>query len=216
MTNVFSKALLVSALKGALASIDANFDALNALDAATGDGDHGTAIKATLEAAVNAAEQSAEQGATLSDTLSNVAMEIMSATGGSTSSLNGSFYMGLSSGATSEELDPAATVAMYKSGLEMMSTMTSAKVGDKTMMDAMLPAIDAMSATIESNVEATLLDVFTAAASAAKAGAEKTSEYVAKFGRARNLGERSRGSKDAGATSLALIFQAFADAIANA
>lgn len=216
MTNVFSKALLVSALKGALASIDANFDALNALDAATGDGDHGTAIKATLEAAVNAAEQSAEQGATLSDTLSNVAMEIMSATGGSTSSLNGSFYMGLSSGATGEELDPAATVAMYKSGLEMMSTMTSAKVGDKTMMDAMLPAIDAMSATIESNVEATLLDVFTAAASAAKAGAEKTSEYVAKFGRARNLGERSRGSKDAGATSLALIFQAFADAIANA
>lgn len=216
MTNVFSKALLVSALKGALASIDANFDALNALDAATGDGDHGTAIKATLEAAVNAAEQSAEQGATLSDTLSNVAMEIMSATGGSTSSLNGSFYMGLSSAAEDNELAPAATVAMYKSGLEMMSTMTSAKVGDKTMMDAMLPAIDAMSATIESNVEATLLDVFTAAASAAKAGAEKTSEYVAKFGRARNLGERSRGSKDAGATSLALIFQAFADAIANA
>ena len=56
----------------------------------------------------------------------------------------------------------------------------------------------------------------TTAIKSAKDGADKTSEYVAKFGRARNLGERSRGTKDAGATSLALVFQAFADAVANA
>ena len=212
MTNTFTKELLVSALKGALASVVARFDELNALDAATGAGDHGTAIAATLKAA----GESAQQPGGLSDALSNVAMGIMSATGGSTSSLNGSFYMGLSSGATSDELDPAATVKMYESGLDMLKTMTTAQVGDKTMMDAMIPAIEAMSAAIAANPGATLADVFNAAATAAKEGAEKTSEYVAKFGRARNLGERSRGSKDAGATSLALIFQAFADAVANA
>lgn len=212
MTNVFTKELLVSALKGALASVTEHFDELNALDAATGDGDHGTAIEATLKAAL----ESAEQPGNLADTLSNVAMGIMSATGGSTSSLNGSFYMGLSSGATSDSLDPATTVKMYESGLAMMGSMTNAKVGDKTMMDAMIPAIEAMTATIAANADASLADVFNAAAVAAQAGAEKTKDYVAKFGRARNLGDRSRGSQDAGATSLALVFKAFADAVANA
>ena len=105
-------------------------------------------------------------------------------------------------------------VKAYEAGLEMMGTLTSAKVGDKTMMDAMIPAIEAMSATVAQNASATLHDVFVAAADAALEGAEKTKEYVAKFGRARNLGERSRGSQDAGATSLALIFKAFADTIA--
>ena len=187
MTTEFTKDLLIKALKGALAAVEANFDYLNKLDAATGDGDHGTAILSTMKAAV----ESAEAPGSLSDTLSNVAMGVMSATGGSTSSLNGSFYMGLSSGAKSDALSPAETVAMYGEGLAMMQTMTSAQVGDKTMMDAMIPAIDAMKS------------------------AEKTSEYVARFGRARNLGERSKGSQDAGATSLALIFQAFADAAAE-
>ncbi|MGI6401767.1 MAG: DAK2 domain-containing protein [Thermoguttaceae bacterium] len=212
MTNVFTKELLHNAFQGALALVTEHLDELNALDAATGDGDHGAAIESTLQAAVKASEAPA----TLSDALSNIAMEIMSATGGSTSSLNGSFYMGLSSGATSDSLDPAATAKMYESGLDMMKTMTDARVGDKTMMDAMIPAVEAMASCVASNPDATLADVFNASAVAAKEGAEKTKDYVAKFGRARNLGERSRGSQDAGATSLALVFQAFADAVANA
>ena len=210
MTNEFTKDLLVKSLEASLAAVESKFDELNALDAATGDGDHGTAIVATLKAAV----ESAKQPGNLADTLSNIAMGVMSATGGSTSSLNGSFYMGMSGGVAGEALDASATVKAYEAGLEMMGTMTSAKVGDKTMMDAMIPAIEAMSATVAQNGSATLHDVFVAAADAALAGAEKTKEYVAKFGRARNLGERSRGSQDAGATSLALIFKAFADTIA--
>ena len=197
-------------LETALAAVEAKFDELNALDAATGDGDHGTAIVATLKAAV----ESAQGAGTLAETMSNIAMGIMTATGGSTSSLNGSFFMGLGDGAKSEALNPAETVAMFEAGLTTMQTMTNAKVGDKTMMDAMLPAIDAMKAAVAANPAATLHDVFQQAADAAKAGAEKTSEYVAKFGRARNLGERSKGSCDAGATSTAVIFQAYADAIA--
>ncbi len=197
-------------LETALAAVEARFDELNALDAATGDGDHGSAILATMKAAV----ESAQGAGTLSETLSNIAMGIMTATGGSTSSLNGSFFMGLADGAKADALNPAETVAAFEAGLTMMKTMTNAKVGDKTMMDAMLPAIDAMKAAVAANADVALGDVFQQAADAAKAGAEKTSEYVAKFGRARNLGERSKGSRDAGATSAAIIFQAYADAIA--
>lgn len=206
MATEFTRAFLVDALKKALELIEEQFDELNKLDAATGDGDHGTAILSTMKAAVGAAEQPAS----LTDALSNVAMEIMSATGGSTSSLNGAFYMGLSSGAKSDALSPAETVAMFEEGLAMLQSQTSAAVGDKTMMDAMIPAIEAMRAKIDAEPSATLTDVFQSAADAAKEGADKTADYVAKFGRARNLGERSRGSKDAGATSLALIFRAFA------
>ncbi len=209
MITEFTKDFLLKALKTALVAVEADFDHLNQLDAATGDGDHGTAILSTLKAAV----ESAEQPGNLADSLSNVAMGIMNATGGSTSSLNGSFYMGLSSGAKADSLSPADTVAMYAEGLAMMQTMTNAKVGDKTMMDAMIPAIDAMKAALDADPNVSLYDVFQKAADAAKEGAEKTADYVAKFGRARNLGERSKGSQDAGATSLALIFQAFADAI---
>lgn len=211
MTTEFTKELLIKALKKALEAIEGHFDYLNKLDAATGDGDHGTAVLSTMKAAVAAAEKPGG----LSDTLSNIAMEIMSATGGSTSSLNGSFYMGLSSGAKSDALSVADAVAMFVEGLAMMQSTTNAQVGDKTMMDAMIPAINAMKATSAENADASLHDVFQSAADAAKAGAEKTTEYVAKFGRARNLGERSKGTPDAGATSQALIFQAFADAAAE-
>lgn len=212
MTNEFNKELLVKMLEAALASIEAQFDELNRLDAATGDGDHGTAILATMKAAL----ESANQPGTLAETLSNIAMGIMSATGGSTSSLNGAFYMGLADGATAETLDPAAVVKMFEAGLTTMKTMTNAQVGDKTMMDAMYPAIDAMRAAVDADANVSLGDVFAKAADAAREGAEKTADYVAKFGRARNLGERSKGSQDAGATSLAAIFKAFADAIAAA
>lgn len=211
MMTEFTQEALSLALQRALATAESQFNELNALDAATGDGDHGTAIVATLKAAVAAASAPAD----LSTALSNIAMEIMSATGGSTSSLNGAFYMGMSMAAPANALGPVEVVKMYESGLEMLQSQTSAKVGDKTMMDAMIPAVEAMSATMASNPSATLRDLFDAAAKAAKEGAEKTADYVAKFGRAKNLGERSKGSRDAGATSLALIFQAFADVFAQ-
>ena len=208
MTTEFTKDVLTAGLRKALELVESQFAALNALDAATGDGDHGTAIESTLKAAVAASES----GAGLASALSDVAMGVMSATGGSTSSLYGSFFMGMD--APSESLDAAQTVAMFRAGLNSLQTMTNAKVGDKTMMDAMIPAIEAMESTIGANAGASLSDVMRAAADAAKSGAEKTAEYVAKFGRARNLGERSKGTADAGATSLALIFQAFAEVVA--
>lgn len=206
-----TKELLQKMLDGALAKIETNFDYLNELDSATGDGDHGTAILSSMKAAAEAVKAEGS----LSKTLSNVGWGIMNATGGSTSSLTGSFFLGMSDATDAESLTAERTAALFAAGLVSVETMTTAKVGDKTLMDALIPAVDAMKKTLADNPKATVAELFSAAAAAAKTGAESTAELVAKFGRAKNLGERSAGHLDAGATSTAMIFDAFAEAAAQ-
>lgn len=200
---MFTKTTLQTLLAAALAAVEKNLDQLNALDGATGDGDHGTAILAAMKAA-NAA---AQNDAPLAEMLHNVGWGIMSEASGSTSSLTGSFYMGMAEAATGEELDTDQTISMFEAGLKNVQMSSKAKVGDKTLMDAMIPAIEAMGKF--KGTGASLKDVFAAAAQAARAGAESTKDLVAKHGRAKNLGERTIGHYDAGATSTAIIYEAF-------
>ncbi len=207
MATELTKDLFKKMLGAALTAVEKNFDALNELDSATGDGDHGTAVLATMKAAVANAEGSAD----FSATLTNIAMGIMTATGGSTSSLIGSLYLGMSNSAKKESLNAAETAAMFDAGLTSVRGMTKAKVGDKTMMDALIPAVEAM----QQAANGTLADLFEAAAQAADQGRESTKDLTAKMGRARNLGDRSIGHYDAGATSQAIIFRAFADTVKN-
>ena len=202
----FTKTLLQEMLRAALSAVESQLAMLNQLDAATGDGDHGTAILAAMKAA-NAAVQ--HEG-TLKEILENIGWDVMSNTSGSTSALMGSFFVGMSQAVAGEELDSVQTITMFELGLANMRTSSRAKVGDKTLMDALIPAIEAMTALKEQSPS--LADVFAAAAAAAKTGADSTKELVAKFGRAKNLGERSRGTRDAGAVSTALIYQAYAEA----
>jgi len=189
----------------ALSSIEANVGLLNALDSATGDGDHGTAILAAMRAATNAA---ATTNGSMAEILSAVGWAVMSEASGSTSSLTGSFYVGMSEAAPSDALSPDETIAMFESGLNNIRLFTKAAVGDKTLMDALIPAIGAMTAL--KGTGETLPTIFAAAAKAAKDGAESTKNLAAKFGRAKNLGERTVGHYDAGATSTALIYEAYA------
>ena len=98
---------------------------------------------------------------------------------------------------------------MFRSGLEGVAKNTQAKVGDKTMMDALIPAVEAISGSTSDDIKVIMAD----GAKAAKAGAEATVQMKANFGRARNYGERSIGTADAGASSWAEIFAAFASAI---
>ncbi len=190
-------------LSAATESIEANVARLNQLDSATGDGDHGTSIvKAIRAASKSVAEAPSEQS--LKDSLHNAGWAVMCEDCGSTSSLIGSFFMGMSDAAASNELGGAAAIALFAAGLTGVSKHTKAKVGDKTLMDALIPAVEAMQATDD------LKTALNVAALAAAQGAESTKGYVAKFGRAKNLGERSVGHIDAGATSIALIFEAFA------
>lgn len=207
----FTTDLLKKMLAAALTKIEANFDYLNELDSATGDGDHGTAILSSMKAAVAASDAAAP----LAQTLQNVGWGIMNATGGSTSSLTGSLFLGMGDAADKEALDPADVANMFAAGLAQVQMMTKAQVGDKTLMDALIPAVEEMKILLQKDPKATLADMLAAAAVVAKKGAESTESLVAKYGRAKNLGDRSAGHQDAGATSTALIFEAFAETAAD-
>jgi len=204
---LFTKTLLKKMLQTALAVVENQLAMFNQLDTATGDGDHGTALLAAMKAATAATQKEGN----LKATLEAIGWDIMSNTSGSTSALMGSFFIGMSNAIADEELDSNQTIAMFESGLTNIRTSTRANVGDKTLMDALIPAIGAMTAL--KGQSPALADLFTAAAEAAQKGADSTRDLVAKFGRAKNLGERSRGTLDAGAVSTALIYRAYADAV---
>ncbi len=172
------------------------------LDAACGDGDHGVAIKGAIDAA-NVSIQSATN---LKDAFFDAGMAAMSNSNGSTSSIYGTLLMGISDGidAGVEELDGAQLAKAFEVGLASMRDVVKGDVGDKTCFDALIPAIEAMAG--KSDVK----EVLDAAAKASDEGAKNTVNLQAKFGRARNLGEKSIGTLDPGAVSNAMIFEAFA------
>ena len=203
---VLNHELLKKMLAAATDSIESNVARLNQLDSATGDGDHGTSIVKAIRAASKSVAE-AQSGQSLKEILYNAGWAVMGEDCGSTSSLIGAFFMGMSDAAVSDELDDMAAIALFAAGLAGISKQTKAKVGDKTLMDALIPAVEAMQRAGDLK---TALD---AAASSAAQGAESTKGYVAKFGRAKNLGERSVGHVDAGATSIAIIFDAFAKSL---
>ncbi|MDR2036775.1 MAG: DAK2 domain-containing protein [Bacteroidales bacterium] len=177
------------------------------LDAVIGDGDHGTAMVAAMNAIVEAAEKGTEFKTMLNDMGFNVMMQ----TSGSTSTLLGAFLLGMSDHSAGTSLDAGAVKEMFAGGLKNIQTQTQAKKGDKTMMDALIPAVEAMQETQSEDI-ARIID---AGAKAAQTGAGSTIALKANFGRARNYGERSIGFADSGATSWACMFSAFAEAVNN-
>jgi len=173
------------------------------LDAAAGgDGDHGTAIVAAFNA-MQKVDGSDFKGflKALSEALQNEAC-------GSTSTLYGAWIQGMSDAAPEgiSELDAATAACVFKGGLDEIGFTTRARVGDKTLMDALIPATEAFVAAEPDGIAA----MFRAAAAAAKNGSDATRAMRAKFGRAKNLGERSIGPVDAGSASMATLFTAFA------
>jgi len=188
----------------AVEQIRQNHQMLSQLDSATGDGDHGTTMMRTMKAVEDVIRQ--DSSGDLNKMLTDVAWAVMSSDGGSTSPLLGSFFMGMGEAvAGKSELTCPDMVAMFEEGIRQMHQNSRAKVGDKTMMDALLPAGEAL----RQKADAEIGEALSAAAQAASDGAASTKDLVARFGRARNLGERSRGSQDPGATSISLIFQGF-------
>lgn len=192
-------------LRNALLRIEERADEFSKLDAVLGDGDHGTAIVQSMSALVAAAEGGTEFKAMLNDVSFSLMLEIS----GSTSTLLGGFFLGMSDHAAGTELDAAALKAMFAGGLEGVCRQTKAKPGDKTMMDALAPAVQAMLNCESMDVK----EILTAGAEAATEGARASVGMKANFGRARNYGERSVGYADAGATSWACMLEAFARAL---
>lgn len=202
--NRLSTDLLRSMLARALADVSFRADEFSALDALTGDGDHGQAIVNVLAVADATAKKPGDLKAILSD----IGFNIMLETSGSTSTLYGAFFLGMADAAVTEP-DAQEFKTMMNGALAGVRKNTKAGVGDKTMMDALIPAVEAIEACESQNI-GELLHV---GAEAAKKGAEATVAMKANFGRSRNYSERSIGTADAGASSCACIFGAFYNAL---
>lgn len=196
-------------LRGASAEIRANHELLGRLDSVGGDGDHGTTMvraMARLEQAADAA------GGGLKALLNDVGWGILGVDGGATGPLLGMLFMSMAEAAgDAEGLDTPALAGLFEAGLAGVRAQTKAQPGDKTMLDALIPAVGALRAAADGGAE--VAEALHLAAEAARAGAEATAALQARFGRARNIKEQSIGTQDPGATSVSLIFKGFSKGV---
>lgn len=200
-------------IRQALADVTARAGEFSELDAVIGDGDHGEAIVTALNAIAKVSNADDATGKDFKTLLGDMGFGVMMETSGSTSTLLGGLLLGMSDGVPSgsANLDAAQVKAMFKGGLEGVQKNTKAMPGDKTMMDALCPAVQAMQECASDDIAV----VLKAGAEAAQKGAEATVQMKANFGRARNYGEKSVGHADSGASSWACMFGAFAAALAE-
>jgi dihydroxyacetone kinase-like protein len=195
-------------LQSAAAQVTAQVDLLCRLDANAGDGDHGTTMKRAMGAVTKAIEANTTHD--VKGLLNDVAMALLNLDSGATGPLLGSLFLGASEAVAGDSLDAAALATAFEGGLANVQQQTKAQIGDKTMIDALVPAVRALRTAADGGMPP--IAAVALAAAAAEAGAASTTNLQARFGRARNLGERSKGFPDAGATSMGLIWRGFAEA----
>jgi dihydroxyacetone kinase-like protein len=181
---------------------------LVALDTAIGDGDHGTNMNRGMTKALEklgAAEQ-ADPGTVLK----TVAMALVSSVGGAAGPLYGTLFLQMGGAlAGHDEVDLGTYAAAWRKGLEGVQSRGKAELGDKTMVDALTPAVAALEAAgdLDGGLQAAL--------QAAEEGMKATTPLVARKGRASYLGERSKDHQDPGATSTYYLFKSAAEALAG-
>lgn len=187
-------------------AINDNRAHLSEIDGAIGDGDHG----------INMSKGFTQAGAALGDpppglapSLDKLGETLLEGIGGSMGPLYGTFFLDMAAAlGTSETLDAALFSRMLHAGLDGVLGLGGAKPGDKTMLDALVPAVEAFdAATLAGRGLGAALEEM---AAAAERGRDATVQMVARIGRASRLGERSRGVLDAGATSCALLLRTMA------
>jgi dihydroxyacetone kinase-like protein len=181
---------------------------LVALDTAIGDGDHGTNMNRGMTKAVEklASAEQTDPGAVLK----TVAMALVSSVGGAAGPLYGTLFLQMGGALAGQpEVDLPAFAAAWRKGLEGVQSRGKAQPGDKTMVDALIPAVGALEAA--SDLDGGLH----AAVRAAEEGMKATTPLVARKGRASYLGERSKDHQDPGATSTYYLFKSAAEALAD-
>ena len=185
---------------------------LTELDSAIGDADHGANMARGMTAVIE--KIGAAHAGAVDELFKAVGMTLVTSVGGASGPLYGTFFLrfGMDAGAA-KTLDGAALGTALRAGLEGVVARGKAEIGDKTMFDAMSPALDAYDAAIAagSDVAAATQSAFVAA----QVGRDATLDLVARKGRASYLGERSAGHLDPGATSTTLLFEALAAALAT-
>lgn len=181
---------------------------LTALDAAIGDGDHGINLTRGFEAVRD--RVLGQTPATPGDLLRQTGMTLLSTVGGAAGPLYGTFFLRAATAAgAAPALDAPALGDALEAGVGGVRQRGRAEVGDKTMVDALAPALDAYRAAQAGGLAAAT----EAAAGAAREGALATVPLVARKGRASYLGERSTGHQDPGATSAGILLRALADTV---
>ena len=176
-------------------------DELTKLDQAIGDGDHGINMDRGMTAVVAALDVAEPDE--VSALARSVAMTLISKVGGASGPLYGTLFLQFGSAAGPEPLTPLGWAGCLEAGLAGVRSRGKAEPGDKTMVDALIPATEALRGALDGG--ASFADALGRAADAAEEGARATIPLVARKGRASYLGERSAGHQDPGATSSALL-----------
>ena len=209
MMATISAEQIHKALTNLCDTIENEKEYLSELDGAIGDGDHGVNMAKCFRGVKSKLEDADIED--VGGLFSAVGMEVMNSVGGAMGALYGTLFIKMSEktlGKTKIDLNDIAV--MFKNALEGILTIGKAKVGDKTLVDTITPAVAALEQSVE---KGELLDEALANfEAAAKSGMESTKNLQAKMGRASRLGKRTIGHQDAGATSCYFILQSFAGA----
>ena len=209
MSDTLSTAWALAWIRGAQAAMAEHRMELIDLDRAIGDGDHG----ANMDKGFTAVVAKLDGVESVQDVLQVVAKTLMSTVGGAAGPLYGTAFLRASKGFEGD-LDAAGVVGLLAGALEGIVARGKATTGEKTMVDAWTPALEAAKAAADGGGDP--VAVLRAAADAAAEGAEATIPLKATKGRASYLGDRSIGHKDPGATSTAYILAAAATAAESA
>lgn len=190
-------------------AIQANKAYLSEVDGLIGDGDHGINMNKGFTICENRIQDRELSFSEAIDELGNI---LFSEIGGSMGPIYGTIFMDMSDSIKDKaEIDAAAFLGMLEAATSGLETIIEAKIGDKTLMDTLIPARDSFKAALEENDD--FCTALTKMEKAAEAGKDATVGMVAKFGRSSRLGERSRGVLDAGAASCYIILKAMSEAI---
>ena len=194
-------------VEGMIRVIQENKAYLSDIDGLIGDGDHGINMNKGFTMYL---EQLGGKETNFSDGLFDLGSVLLNKIGGSMGPIYGTIFMDMSDAAEdADEIDLEAFIGMLEAGLTGLYGIVEARPGDKTLVDALHPALEALKAARDAG--RAFPDALDDLKAAAEAGKESTKDLVAKFGRSARLGERSRGVLDAGAASCAIILSAMAD-----
>ena len=210
MADEISALALADWLREFARRIHEHRDELTQLDSAIGDADHGTNMDRGLTAVVAAIDTLGP--ATAGQLLKKVGTTLVSTVGGASGPLYGTFFLRLAG--VLGEVDAVSVpqlAAAFRAGLDGVVARGKAQTGDKTMLDALSPAADALDAAAVDGAKTH--DALEAARVAAERGRDATTPMQARKGRASYLGERSIGHQDPGATSVELLLAAAVDAL---
>lgn len=203
---------VIAALTAAAEVVSTHRDELVELDRVIGDGDHGENLRRGFQTFVVAVNRASP--ATPGAAVKLLATTLISTVGGAAGPLYGTAFLRASTSlGDAAELTPANTAAALRAALGGVVARGKAEPGDKTMVDALAPAVEAAQKALENGAD--LHGILTAAADAADEGATATIPLVARKGRASYLGERSAGHLDPGARSTTLLLRSFADSAAG-